>query len=395
MIRVGIAIPFEGNSWLGGLNYFRNLLLAVKAVPNKKIHPVLFVGKHAQRQLAKEFPDVEIVGTRLLDARHPYRLIRRAWQKSFGTDPFLEQFLKKQGIVVWSHSGFLGHRSSVTSIGWIPDFQHRHFPSLFSEREIIDRDRSLKGIYRHCDTILLSSEQARSDAYSFDPDCVTKLRVLPFVSDPIPYLNKSDLTSLERRYGFTGQYFHVPNHFWAHKNHRVIVDAISLLAAKGSSIQVLATGNTVDARQPEHFTQLMQYARRLGVSESFKSLGIVPYEDLVGLMRHACAIINPSLFEGWSTTVEEAKSLGKQIVLSSIPVHIEQSPERGTYFDPNNSKVLADGLLRILRHWDLVVEQAAEEKALAQLPDRQLRYGNSYQKIVLETIAGRDKRCTV
>lgn len=46
------------------------------------------------------------------------------------------------------------------------------------------------------------------------------------------------------------------------------------------------------------------------------------------LMKHAIAIINPSLFEGGSTTVEEAKSLLKVIILSGIPVHREQNPRR-------------------------------------------------------------------
>lgn len=45
-------------------------------------------------------------------------------------------------------------------------------------------------------------------------------------------------------------------------------------------------------------------------------LGLVPRSDVIALMRYSISLINPSFFEGWSTTVEEAKSMGKQIILS-------------------------------------------------------------------------------
>ena len=37
-------------------------------------------------------------------------------------------------------------------------------------------------------------------------------------------------------------------------------------------------------------------------------LGKVPYSDLINLINQSKALINPSLFEGWSTSIEEAKN---------------------------------------------------------------------------------------
>ena len=76
----------------------------------------------------------------------------------------------------------------------------------------------------------------------------------------------------------------------------------------------------------------------------FRPLGIVPYLDLMSLMRHSVAVINPSRFEGWSTTVEEAKSMGKSILLSDISVHREQAPDRAAFFSPDNPQALADAM---------------------------------------------------
>ena len=390
LTRVGFAIPFEQNSWLGGINYFRSLLLAILSMPHRKIHPVLMVGTLAREMLAKAYPGVEIVGTGLMDRKHPSRLMRRLVHKSIGHDWVLEQFLKAHRIEVWSHSGALGPRSSIATIGWIPDLQHQHYPGFFSESEIIDRDKGIRNICRYCDTVLVSSQHAKSDALSFVPDCGNRLRLLSFVSDPRPFLGKTNhhsLQLLQKQYGFAGRYFLVPNQFWTHKNHRLILQALALLKGGGVEVQVLATGNTSDARQPSHFLRLMEHAQSLGVAGNFKTLGIIPYEDLIALMRHACAIINPSLFEGWSTSVEESKSLGKQIVLSNIPVHIEQQPERAAYFDPGNAAELAAHLLRIQRDYDEDEEKREECRALALLPDRLRAYAEAYQNIVQEALA--------
>ena len=43
-------------------------------------------------------------------------------------------------------------------------------------------------------------------------------------------------------------------------------------------------------------------------------------------MYHSIALINPSKFEGRSSTVEQGKSMGEKIILSTIPVHKEQKP---------------------------------------------------------------------
>lgn len=42
----------------------------------------------------------------------------------------------------------------------------------------------------------------------------------------------------------------------------------------------------------------------------------MPYEHVPALLRESVALLNPSLFEGWSTTVEEGKSPGKHVLMS-------------------------------------------------------------------------------
>jgi hypothetical protein len=51
-------------------------------------------------------------------------------------------------------------------------------------------------------------------------------------------------------------------------------------------------------------------------------------------MRRSIGMLQPSAFEGWSTVVEDAKTLGKTILASSIEVHREQlGPLHPHYLD--------------------------------------------------------------
>ncbi|MCL4501103.1 MAG: glycosyltransferase, partial [Deltaproteobacteria bacterium] len=113
---------------------------------------------------------------------------------------------------------------------------------------------------------------------------------------------------------------------------------------------------------------------------------IVKEEELAALMRHAMAMINPSLFEGWSTTVEEAKSLGKRILLSDIPVHKEQAPERGIFFPPHEPEALAEALQSVMENFDPAVEAAAARRAAARLIDRQQAFGRAYEALVKQLL---------
>ena len=42
------------------------------------------------------------------------------------------------------------------------------------------------------------------------------------------------------------------------------------------------------------------------------------------------------MFEGWSTVIEDAKSLQVPVIAANLNVNIEQLEETGTYFEPHN-----------------------------------------------------------
>jgi glycosyltransferase involved in cell wall biosynthesis len=382
MIRVGLVANFY-DGWLGGVSYFRNLLTALYGLPDRQIEAVIFTATRMQEKYFDGFPAVEIVRSRLFDRGTLPWLIRKVWNKSCSRDYLLERLLTQQKISVLSHSGWLGKGASIPTIGWIPDLQHVHLPDCFDSYESGLRSRECRMHCRYSSAVIVSSYAAQSDLLQLEPDCRSKSHVVQFVARPVD--DKTALPSSEElsaKYRYSGRYFLLPNQFWKHKNHSVVIEALGVLLCKEKHVLVIATGDATDYRNPGHFESLMRRVQELGVGENFRYLGLVPSADLAALMQDAMAIINPSLFEGWSTTVEEAKALGQRLVLSDIPVHREQAPMYATYFPPNDAKALADILWTVWREPAPDVEERRTQ-ARGETGTRRIEFAQRYQDIVL------------
>jgi glycosyltransferase involved in cell wall biosynthesis len=148
------------------------------------------------------------------------------------------------------------------------------------------------------------------------------------------------------RHGIGGSYVFLPNQFWRHKNHVVVIEALRLLKQRGCPVQVVASGLQRDMRDPSHFPAVEKLVASADVGDSFRMLGVIPYADLMTLMGNAAAVLNPSLFEGWSTTVEESRAMGVPLLLSDIAVHREQMGDSSAYFAPHDAEALAALLSR-------------------------------------------------
>jgi glycosyltransferase involved in cell wall biosynthesis len=380
-VRVGFVL--SPGHWLGGRIYYRNLFAAVRGLPGNKITPVIFTGEH---DASSDFSDTETVTDSLFNRNRPAWIARRVIAKATSKDLMLRKILRRHDISVLSHSFHLGSHSSLKTIGWISDFQHVHLPEFFTREECIRRDRDFMSVCKYCDKVIVSSECARADLLSFSPEYAHKAELLRFVSSPMPLVDAAELSDLQTHYNFDRPYFLLPNQFWAHKNHRVVLSALRRLKRHNRSFLVLATGSCQDNRNPTYFSSLMRYAADCDVLDSFRVLGQIPFNHLAGLMQHAVAFINPSLFEGWSTSVEEAKSMGKQIVLSDIPVHREQAPERGLFFAPHDPEALAELLIAASNGFDGQRDAAMGDQARARFPERQRAFGETYLNIVERTL---------
>jgi glycosyltransferase involved in cell wall biosynthesis len=145
-------------------------------------------------------------------------------------------------------------------------------------------------------------------------------------------------------------------------------------------------GTTAARRVTSTRYSLLARARELNVLQPFRVLGVVPHERVAALLRESVTL-NPSLFEGWSTTVEEAKSSGKRVLLSDIPRHREQEARSGQFFDPRDPEALAAALRGLWECSDPGGDRRLIERAREKPPARWRALLATYEGAIARTVA--------
>jgi glycosyltransferase involved in cell wall biosynthesis len=138
------------------------------------------------------------------------------------------------------------------------------------------------------------------------------------------------------------EYLIFPSQLWIHKGHETLVRALAILKDNYNlNIRILCPGFQKDFRFPNHFRNICDLTRKLGVANNIRFLGFLDRTLQMQLMRGAKAVVQPSRFEGWSALIEDAQSIGKPIIASDISIHREQDPPDTTFFSENDPESLA------------------------------------------------------
>lgn len=367
VMHVGL-IAQGGAGWAGGTEYIRNLARAIRAT-GESIRITLFCGEPQQKEWEAHASSFDVISA--VPVKKSGGLLAR-FQRSnrafaaavrMHRPEFLYPFTydNQYNVGVSLPVGQLDSRWAA----WIPDFQHRHLPQLFAPKEIAKRDRGIAAVVEEARQVILSSESAAVDFRTFYPAHAMKAEVLSFSTFPEadwyePFTGE-DLRWLPERY------FAVCNQFWQHKNHATAFKALEILAARGVRPVLICTGALMDFRQPDHTEQLFQQIHRAGLGAQVMLLGRVPRRLQIEVIRRSLAVLQPSLFEGWSTVVEDSRVLGKPVLLSDLAVHKEQNPPGARFFAGADAvtlaNVLEDAWNTLAPGPDADAERTAREKA--------------------------------
>lgn len=287
-----------------------------------------------------------------------------------------------------------GRPGLIRPIYWIPDFQHKHLPELFTDEERSGRDRIFGAIAASDVPLVLSSQAALADYNTFFPDNKSRNYVWSFCST-IPLGAVGDGTDPRSRFDLPEHYFYIANQFWTHKDHRTAFQAVRLLRDRGRKVTLVCTGLADDNRNPDYMADLDRSLDTLGIRDQVRNLGMLPRAQQFELFRHAAAVIQPSRFEGWSTVVEDTRVFGRPIILSDIPVHQEQMGGDGLYFRTGDAEDLARTLLD---HWDRFQpgpNAATEAKAATDNIARKQRCARALLDILAQEAALRTPQPTM
>jgi glycosyltransferase involved in cell wall biosynthesis len=334
---------FGGEGWLGGFHYLATLLSALKEHAADDVEAVLLTPPGVDPQLLQRLrPHLTADPVQLPLAGGPATTLGDLARRRAGR---VEEVCRREGVdVVYQHAEWLGSRFGLPTLAWLGDFQHRVLPEMFGRRLAWRREARFRAVLRSATLLYVLSESDKQLGDACYPRAAPKLRALPFAVGLPTEAFTCDPVETRERHGLPERFVLFPGQLWRHKNYLAVVEAVAKLKAAGILVTVVSCGNPVDLRDPGHAQRVRARIAELGVVEQFRLLGLVPRPEVWALARASTAVINPSLYEGWSTPVEEAKSIGAPLLLSDLPVHREQRPAVATYFDPRDPDAIAAAL---------------------------------------------------
>lgn len=350
MKKIAFIIDYNPTKWLGGIYVIKNLIQCINKFSKNKIETVLVVKKKFHKEEKKIFKNCKLIKTNLFINRSLFfKIFSKLSIIIFGKYEEYESFFLKEKIDFVSHINvfnsnlFFGKKSSVKTLSFIPDLQHIHFKENFSFKKRFMRNLNIFFCGLFSSKILLSSSDVKKDVKKISQIAWKNSKINRFIFETPKKANIQSLKNLKRKYGLSGEYLYLPNQYWVHKNHVVVLKALALIKKKykNKKILIISSGNSYDHRSPHHFQKIREYIDNNKLNKSYIYIGTIPHNDVLSLMFHSKAVINPSKFEGRSSTVEQAKSLGKIIILSNLKIHKEQNPPMGMYFDEDDHQKLS------------------------------------------------------
>lgn len=342
--KIGIIYEYNEN-WIGGTYYIENLISALNTLP-EELQPEILVFTENIDQFNNFQKKIKYSLLKRRDYKRklnlPQRIINKISGSLFKTIPY-DYFHHDIDLVFPGDTMHRFHKRQAF-LFWIPDFQEHYLPGFFSQKEINARKASQKYIVETGENIVFSSQVARDHFNEIYKGNKLNQFVLQFaVTHPDLRGEKNTLI----KYNLSEKYFLCSNQFWQHKNHKVLLESVGQLKRSGYEIKIVFTGKEQDYRATNYFNELQVLVKELNIEKEILFLGFIDREDQLNLMKNSLAVIQPSLFEGWSTVIEDAKALNIQIIASDIPVHIEQLADyaKCLTFERNNEKSLGEKLL--------------------------------------------------
>ncbi|PYQ29780.1 MAG: hypothetical protein DMF56_08610 [Acidobacteria bacterium] len=331
MFNVGLTpVDVEGY-WVGGRHYLQHLVRCIRSLPRERQAALIDVYWGA---IPDRDPFAEVRS--LIDQRRAVafpptaggRLFRKAKRAIAGIRDARDLFA---GIDV-TFPLPLAANQGIPYIFWIPDFQHEHLRDLYDEAHYTNIADSYTQLSDGAARIVVGSEFGLRDLARFYPRHVSRSEILRFCSVPDEEWFRIDPVSYCDSIGLTEPFFVVSNQFTEHKNHLAVVEAVQMQRDRGVCLHVAFTGSDYDFRGMNYFARVAEKVRTAAIEKQVRFLGLLPRAEQIAVMRRALAVLQPSRFEGWSTVIEDAKSIGKPVIASEFPVHREQLAGREAWF---------------------------------------------------------------
>lgn len=257
----------------------------------------------------------------------------------------------------------LGLPSGVAKVVTIHDLIWPLFPGIVDPVTRCMLWLFVKRSARQADRIISDSQSTARDLERVFAVPEARIEVINLGVSPAykPQDPRASAELVANKYGVSKDYLLTVGTVVPHKNLITLVEAMKILRERGElSFQLLAVG-----AKGRKDSKLLEAVRSSGLTgEDIRFLGFVPEEDLPVLYSGSCALVFPSLYEGFGLPLVEAMACGVPVVASNTSSIPEVVGDAALLVPPTQPEAFAEAILRVMSDKDL--RRTMIEKGLSQ-----------------------------
>jgi len=273
-----------------------------------------------------------------------------------------ELYLKLKGIDLVIYPGPMASsfKIDIPYIIKIYDTGHRkvpQFPELSAFGEYERREYLHENAIKNALAIIVDSKQGKKDIvnyYSKESEKIFPLKHLPptYLKDKI---SQEAIDKTIRKYKLPKDFFYYPAQLWPHKNHILILKAISILKNAGAEVHVVFSGS--DKSEFGVLKELNKFAKEKGISEQIHYLGYIKNEEVNILYKESKGLVMASHLGPSNIPYFEAFKLGVPVIAMDVPGIKEQVQDAAIMVDPNDYINLSMAMIDLLEYKPSVIKK--------------------------------------
>ena len=251
-------------------------------------------------------------------------------------------------------------RRNIRSVVTVHSLEFLRLRRLFNPLYNFYRRAIMLSSMRRADRIIAASESVKHDLMRYLHIDADKIDVIyggchRRFSEPVM---ESEMERVKERYNLPGRYLLVAGRHNARKNLNHIIETIPQL---DSDLDIVIVG-----RGNAHTEALVRRMKALGVESRVRLLHGVADVDMPAIYRGATAYLMLSLYEGFSTTIVEALTVGVPVIASRGSSLEEVGGPDSIYVKSGDRNALIEAIKRVVESEALREKMVERGKEYAQ-----------------------------
>jgi glycosyltransferase involved in cell wall biosynthesis len=355
-----VAIFIDSSKKSGGA--YQEFLYTLKNIKKGNKHKIKFViiatSKNLDLELEKENYELYYFSLNSLSRyvaflRNDSQFVR-AIKKFYFFENKFEKFLKSKNIdLVYfvgpsQYSIYLEDTKFFITVPDVSVRENLEFPEIVDNSEFSRKDIIFKKSLPRALGVITNSEIIK-ERISFFYN-VLKERIFLVSHQPsssIDEFDKIDLTlqkEVREKFKLPENYIFYPSMYLPHKNHRTLIEALSILKQNNQNMKLVCCGNDIGYLQG-----LKDFTKKKNLESEIIFLNFVKDEYLPYLYLDSSILVMPSLIGPTNIPPWEAFKMKKPVIYSNLKGIKDVLGDAVFYVDPINPNEIANSISKIIR----------------------------------------------